>query len=151
MRVVLLDNIRGIGKVGDVKDVSDGYARNHLLPRQLARAASEGAIKQVELTKARKLESATLARAQAEEASQRLAGERFALSGPTNAKGTFFSALTPDMLADAISKKAGVHVAPNQLEMPSHIKTAGEYPVRVRLTDDVVVDVTLSAEPQTRP
>lgn len=146
MKVILLENIRSLGQVGDVKDVNDGYARNFLIPRQLARVATAGAAKDVESMKAKKLEAARIAGDEAKVLAEKLAGISVTVSGKASSQGTLFAAIESNELADAISKAAGVQVTPEQLHPHDHLKTVGEHEVGLELADGVTADVKIVIE-----
>jgi len=143
VKVVLLDNIKGLGRVGDVKGVSDGYARNKLFPFKLARPATEGIIRDVESIKAKKLQAASLAHQEAQALAEKLTGARIELSGPANAQGKLFAGIEAEAIAQALSKVAGVHINASMIQLEEHIKTIGEYPVLVTLADNVTVPITV--------
>lgn len=151
MRVILLDNIRGIGQVGDIKEVSDGYARNFLFPRHKARPASGGVAKDIEGLKAKKLEARALAHAQAEELAIKLSAMTITLQRKTNPKGKLFSGITATDIAEAVSNEAGIHITPDAiaLDLPrrqagGHIKTIGDHTVRIKLSDGLTADMKVT-------
>ena len=141
MKVVLLDNIKGIGQVGDIKDVSDGYARNFLFPRRSARPASEGVLKDVQALKLKKLQELALAKDKAVELAAKLAGTKIELSGKANDKGTLFAGIEAHHVADAVSAAGGVKISPDMVKLPEHIKTVGEHQVTLELADGVTAEV----------
>lgn len=144
MKVILLDNIRGVGRIGDIKDVSDGYAKNFLLPRGKARPASAGAAHDIAALKAGRDAAVAMAHEEAEAAARTLAGAVIRLTGKANPKGTLFAARTPADVADALAAQTGIRVAPDQVILPEHLKTLGDHPVSVRLGDGVSADVTVT-------
>ncbi|HXV27158.1 MAG TPA: 50S ribosomal protein L9 [Candidatus Paceibacterota bacterium] len=148
MKVILLDNIRSVGQVGDVKDVSDGYARNFLIPRRLARAASEGAAKDVQAIKAKKLAAAKLADDEAKATAEKLSGTPVQIAGKANAKGTLFAAIEPADVAAELSGLAGARIEASAVQLDEPLKTVGEHEVTVKLTDNVsaTVKVVIAAE-----
>jgi large subunit ribosomal protein L9 len=143
MKVVLLDNIKGIGQVGDIKDVSDGYARNFLFPRNAARSASEGVLKDVQTLKLKKLQELALAKDKAQELATKLAGIQLELTGKANDKGTLFAGIEAHHVADAVTSAAGVKISPDMVKLPEHIKTVGEHQVVLELADGVTASVTV--------
>src|SRR5690349_6749080 len=118
MKVILLDNIRGVGQVGDVKDVSDGYARNFLLPNGKAKAASAGALKDVDAIKGKRLAALAVARTEAEAAAAKLSGTVIELTGKANEQGTLFAAITAGDIAEALSTSAGMRFEAAQIALP---------------------------------
>lgn len=143
MRVILLDNVKGVGRIGDVKDVNDGYARNFLFPRRLGKPASSGAVKEAELLKSRRLESAEMGRTHARELAQKLHGATIVMHGKANEKGTLFSAIPRTAVAEKISETAGVRIDPDHIRSDDHLKTLGPHAVHLRLADGVTADLTV--------
>lgn len=143
MKVVLLTNIKGIGRVGDIKDVNDGYARNYLIPRKLGKPASIHALKESEHLKAQKLQSLQLAEAEAEQLIKKLSSVAISMSGKASAKGTLFSSISMEELAQRISVLAGAHISPASLESDGQLKTIGSHTIIVRLGEHHVVRVPL--------
>ena len=132
MKVVLLDNVRGIGQVGDVRDVSDGYARNFLLRRNLARAATPGAVKDAAVVTSHRQSSQQVAQTAAQELASKVSGMSVSLVGKANEKGTLFAAIS------------SVTIDGTTFELPEHIKTTGEHPVTLHLADGVTATVTVT-------
>lgn len=148
MKVILLDHIRAVGKVGDVKDVRDGYARNFLFPRNLARLASDGVIRDVEQTKAKKLAAYDLAQTQAAEVADKLKDAVVELKGTANEKGTLFAAIEPSQIAPELSTLAGVKIDANDINISEPIKTVGKHSATIDLTDEVSVSITIKVSKQ---
>lgn len=148
MKVILLGSIRGIGQAGDVKEVSDGYARNFLLPRHLARAATPSAAQEVGTITAQKREALALARVQAEELAEKLSGLTLELPRKANPKGTLFSAISPKEISEEVSAKAGIHISAHQISLGEHLKSIGEHPVTILLNDKITVPITVIISPQ---
>lgn len=147
MKIILLDNIRGIGQVGDVKEVSDGYARNFLFPRKLGKVASDGAAKEAEAMKAKKLEALSMAKAQSEELAKKLEGIAVVLQGKSNEKGKLFSAITAADIATELSKEAGVHIPPDAIALDEHLKTIGDHSVRINLSGTISAEMKITIVP----
>jgi large subunit ribosomal protein L9 len=143
MKVVLLDNIRGIGRVGDIKNVSDGYARNFLLKRGLAKAATIGAMKDAESVKAKKLAASELARSETETLAHRLRDITIEIPAKANAQGKLFAGIEARHIADAISTAAHVRIDPQHIDVPGHLKTIGDHPVTIRLTEGITATVLI--------
>lgn len=143
MKVILLDNIRGVGQVGDVKDVSDGYGRNFLFPRSLARPATAGAVKDAEALKAKRLAARSLELEQAQAVAAKLAGAVIEMTGKANAKGTLFAAIEPEQVAERLSTLAGARIEASAVRLAEPLKTLGDHTVTVHLTDEVSASVTV--------
>lgn len=147
MKVVLLDNIKGVGQVGDIKDVSDGYGRNFLLPRKLGKLVSDGVLKEVAVLKIKKLQVQSLAHEQAVTLAKTLAGTTVTLQGKASAKGKLFSGITESDIADRLSIQAGAHIPASAILIESHLKTVGTHTARVQLSDGVTADITVEVQP----
>lgn len=149
MKVLLLDNIRGIGQVGDIKDVADGYARNFLLARGKARAVTASAARDAESLKARKREALHIARQEAEALKEKMTGLSVSVTGTANPKGTLFAAIDPAAIADRLSSVLHVRIDPSQLHPTDHLKTVGEHTVGISLPGGVTAQVLVVIEPRT--
>ncbi len=148
MKVILLDNVKGIGRVGDVKEVSDGYARNFLFPRKLGKPASDGAAKEAEGMKAKKLEAQNLAKEESGKLAEKLKGVTVLLQGKANEKGKLFKAITPADIAAELSKEANTHIAPDAIDLgDDHLKTIGKHEVHVSLPGSISASVTIEIVP----
>jgi large subunit ribosomal protein L9 len=147
MKVVLLDNVKGIGQVGDIKEVSDGYGRNYLLPRGLGKRVTDGVIKEVAGLKIKKLQALAMVHSQSVELASKLAGATIVLHGKANEKGTLFSGITQADIATELSKLAGAHIPETAIALEGHIKSIGAHTARVMLAEDVVADITVDVQP----
>ena len=143
MKVILQRDIPKVGKHGDVVNVADGYARNYLLPRQLAVSASGGALKahqsRMELEKGRSAKQLGDAQSQAE----KLQGLSLTIIGKVGAGTKLYGSITAQDVADEIQREKGVSVDKRRIGLVDPIKTLGTYSVPVRLHSDVSVPVTL--------
>ncbi|MEK7638367.1 MAG: 50S ribosomal protein L9 [Patescibacteria group bacterium] len=146
MKVILLDNVKGVGQVGDIKEVSDGYARNFLLPRGLGKRITDGVMKEVAGLKIKKLQVQALEHAQSVELAAKLAGATIALQGKANEKGTLFSSISEADIAEQLSKQAGAHIPATAVVIEGHIKSVGMHNARVQLASDVSADVTVEVQ-----
>ncbi|GLY26906.1 50S ribosomal protein L9 [Kineosporia sp. NBRC 101731] len=143
MKLILTQEVSGLGTPGDVVEVKDGYGRNFLVPRGLATVWTKGGEKQVSaIRKARKTrEIATLEEANSVKA--KLESKPVRLAVRAGASGRLFGAITPSDIAAAIVEAQGPQVDRRKVEIPSAIKTTGEHIARVRLHADVQAKVTL--------
>src|SRR5512143_1158320 len=129
MKVVLLDNVRGIGRVGDVKEVSDGYARNFLLKNRLAKAATAGSVRDAATLAAKKLEALALEQSEAQELAAKIDGIVIPIAGKANEKGTLFAAIDAAHIAAAVSAQVGARIDPESVILDGHLKTIGDHQV----------------------
>ena len=148
MKLILTQEVTGLGEPGDVIDVKDGYGRNFLLPRRLATPWTKGVEAQVSSIRgARKArEIATLEEAQQVRAT--LQQKPVTLSARAGQSGRLFGAVTPGDIAEALVAAGGPQVDRRKVVIPQPIKSLGRYTVTVRLHGDVPasIDVDVVAE-----
>ena len=133
MKVILLSDVRGTGKKGQLTEVSDGYARNFLLPRKLAKEANAQAmneLKNAEQTKQHKIE---VEKAAANEAKAKLEGKTVKLYATAGQGGRLFGSITAKEISTELKKAYGVDVDKRKIELESDIKAFGSYPCEVKL------------------
>jgi len=143
VKIVLLDNIKGVGKVGDVKEVNDGYARNFLMPRGLGKPANASTLKEVNMLRAQKLEATLLEESRAKTAIEKLKGATITLAGKANAKGKLFSSISKDDIASQLSVLAGAHIKPDAIEADDQLKSVGTHTIHARIGSALRADITL--------
>ncbi|UNS97905.1 50S ribosomal protein L9 [Streptomyces tubbatahanensis] len=143
MKIILTNEVSGLGAAGDVVEVRDGYARNFLVPRGYAIRWTKGGEKDVEqIRRARKIrEIATIE--QANEIKGRLEGLRVGLQVRAGDQGRLFGSVTPADIADAIRTSGGPDVDKRRIEVGSPIKSLGAHQVSIRLHADVAATVNV--------
>lgn len=148
MKVVLLQEVQGIGGPGTVKDVADGYARNYLLPRKLATPATVGALKQVE--RARDAESRRQAKLdeQAAAMAARIEGQQLSFRVRAGEEGRLYGSVTNGDVAEVLSRQIGEDVDKRRviLDEPIHVLGTYDVPVRLSASHSPVVKVVVEAE-----
>jgi len=136
MQVILRENVENLGRIGDVVKVSDGYARNFLLPRNLVFQANEKNLQEIEHYK-RSLEKKRLAeRANAEELAKKLGEFSCTLNRKAGENDKLFGSVSNHDIADALVK-AGFGVEKRMVHMTTPIKTLGVHPVTIRLEPEI--------------
>ncbi|HET6276827.1 MAG TPA: 50S ribosomal protein L9 [Candidatus Cybelea sp.] len=144
MKLVLLSDVKALGKRGDVVDVADGYARNFLLPRKLAGEADKGALAQLDAqhrATARR-EAQELAEAQALAA--RIESTRLTIKAKAGESGKLFGAVTNADVAGAIAAALAVALDKHKIELSGQIKALGSYPVEIKLHKNVVAKTAVN-------
>ena len=143
MKLILTQEVTGLGTPGDVVEVKDGYGRNFLLPRGLAVAWTKGGEKQVSsIRKARRArEIASLEEAQVVRSTLEASPVR--LTARAGSNGRLFGAVTPGDVADAVAAVGGPKVDRRKVELGRPIKSLGDYTVHVRLHPEVQATVKL--------
>ena len=137
MKVILQQDVRGQGKKGQLVEVSEGYARNFLLPRKLAIAATPDAINTLSLKeKARKAEEARL-KAEAEATAEKLKECMVKLTAKAGSGGKLFGAVTTKEISEGLKEQFGVDVPKQKLVLEEPIKAFGSYQVKAKLGFEV--------------
>ena len=147
MKLVLLSDVKALGKRGDVVDVADGYARNFLLPRKLAGEADKGALAQLEAQhKAQeRREAAELADARA--LASRIESARLVVKAKAGENGKLFGAVTNADVASALAAALSVTVDKHKIGLAAQIKALGTYPVEIKLQKNVVAKASVEIVP----
>lgn len=147
MKIVLRSDVANLGRKGDLVEVANGYARNFLLPRGLAMAATRGAVRQAEqMRRAREVRDIR-ARQGAEATARRLAGSRIEISARAGESGRLFGSVTAADVAAALTASTGVELDRRRIELDEPLKTAGTHEVKVRLHTDIEALVTVEVVP----
>jgi large subunit ribosomal protein L9 len=137
MKLILRSDQKGLGKRGDIIDVADGHARNHLLPHGLAMVATDGAVAQAgAMRRARDLRDAA-DRDSAQTIASKLVSRKITLTAKAGAEGRLYGSITASDVAAAVRDQAHIELDRKKLIMPDGIKTLGEYSVTAKLHSDV--------------
>ena len=143
MKVILQQDVKGQGKKGQMVEVSEGYARNFLLPKKLAIAATADAINTMNLKeKARKAEEARL-KAEAEETAKKLKDITVKLTAKAGNGGRLFGAVTTKEISDGLKKQFNIDIPKQKLVLDDPIKAFGTYPVKAKLGFEISGTVTV--------
>ena len=133
MKVILLQDIKGTGKKDQILEISDGYARNYLLPRKLAREATAEAVNALERSRGADRHREEVRRQQAEERSRELKGKVIQLEVRGGENGKLYGSVTNDQIATALREQHGVEIDKRKLEQEEPIKSAGQSFVTLKL------------------
>ena len=144
MKVILLSDVKSLGKEGEVADVAEGYARNFLLPRNLAVEANKGALAVLESQRRARVKKDAQTLAEAKELAARIEGARIAVPAKAGGNGKLFGAVTNADVAGAIHEALSINVDRHKIEIKSSIKALGSYPVEIKLHKNVVAKATVS-------
>lgn len=143
MKVILLEDVSKVGRRGEVRDVSDGYARNFLLPKKLALGATAGNLKNLEHIKKQANAKAERAKSDAEALRDRIEALVYEERRQASEEGKLFGSVTAQDLVDFLDKH-GVKVERRRVHLEEPIKTLGEASVPVRLHSDVTAQLRVS-------
>ncbi|OEV08879.1 large subunit ribosomal protein L9 [Streptomyces sp. Amel2xB2] len=143
MKIILTNEVSGLGAAGDVVEVRDGYARNYLIPRRVAIRWTKGGEKDVEqIRRARKIhEIATIE--QANEIKARIEDVNVRLKVRSGDQGRLFGSVTPADIAGAVKDAGGPEIDKRRIEVGAPIKTLGSHQVSVRLHAEVAAKVDI--------
>ena len=133
MKVILLQDVKGTGKKDDIVNVSDGYARNFLLPKKLAVEASASAMNDIKNRERAKEHRIQEEKKAAQAIADKLSGTTVKLSAKAGNSGKLFGSITAKEVAEEISRKAGVDIDKRKVSLASEIKSFGTYEVEVKL------------------
>jgi len=143
VKLILLADVKPLGKSGEVVEVAEGYARNFLLPRKLATEADKGALARLgsQRKAVQKRDAQTLADAKALAA--RLETAKLAVKAKAGGNGKLFGAVTNADVASAIAQSLAIAIDKHKIELKSAIKAVGSYPVEIKLHKSVVAKTTV--------
>ena len=144
MIVILMKDVKGSGKAGDVVKVSDGYARNMLLPKGLAKEATEGNIRSLEKQKAIAAEKLEEQKAAAKEMAAKLEKITLKIESKGGDSGKLFGSITSKDIAEALEKQEGMKIDKKKIKMKTPIKQAGETEVTLKLFTEISAQLKVS-------
>ena len=133
MKVILLQDVKGTGKKDQIVEASDGFARNYLIPRKMAREATAEALNAMEKSKSADKHREDVRRAEAETKARMLKGKVVQLSVRGGENGKLYGTVTNDQIAAALKEQHGVEVDKRKLELEEPIKSAGQAFVTLKL------------------
>ena len=132
MKVIFLQDVKGQGKKGEVKNVSEGYARNFLLPKGLVKEASEGAMKTLEVQSASEQKKKDREKEDAQKLGERLSELTIGIKAKAGEGGRLFGAITSKQVAEALATQ-GITIDKRKIELAEPIRTLGVTQVPVKL------------------
>lgn len=137
MIVLLTKDVKGTGKAGDVVKVNDGYARNMLIPKGLAKEATQGNVRNLEKQKAIAAEKHAEQKAAAEEKAEALEKITLVVKTKGGENGKLFGSITSMDIAQALKEQEGLEINKKKIELPGPIKQAGDTEVTIKLYPEV--------------
>jgi large subunit ribosomal protein L9 len=143
MKVYFLKDVPGVARAGEIKEVAEGYARNYLLPRKLAVAATEAVIDQARARQAAEARRAAREAEELRELAGRLDGLTVTVAVRAGKEGRLYGSVTAADIAEAISARVGRPIDRRRVELEAPIRKTGEYRVVVRLSRDLAPRVNV--------
>ena len=151
MRVVFLDDVDGVARAGEIKNVADGYARNYLLPRKLAAAATTASMQQAE----KRAKQLAVEQEKLDAAAQQIAGTVSAnpivIMARAGDEGRLFGSVTASDIAEAVNERAGTQLGHRQVALSRPIREVGNYEIEVSLTRNVKAQVAVEVKNENEP
>lgn len=145
MKVILLEDVKGVGKNGQVVEVSDGYARNFLLKKNLAKESSASNLNEAKLKEGARIEHEKRALAAAKAQAEVLEGKSITLKMKSGEGGKLYGAVTSQDVSDEL-KKNGYDITKKQVVINNTIKNVGTFGVRIKLHPKVSCEINVNVE-----
>ena len=146
MKVILTQDVKGKGKKGQMIEVSDGYARNYMLPRKLAVEATADAVNTMRMNDKAAAEKAAKERAAAMEVSKQLRAMTLIVKAKGGGAGRLFGSVTNQEIADALKASAGIVLDKRKIVIADPIKSVGTYTVQCKLGYEITAPLTVKIE-----
>ena len=146
MKVILLQDVKGKGKKGQMLEVSDGYARNYMLPRKIAVEATADAVNTKNMNDKAAAEKAAKERAAALETSHKLREMTLVVKAKGGGAGRLFGSVTNQEIADALKASTGINLDKRKIVISDPIKNVGTYTVTCKLGYEITAPLTVKIE-----
>ena len=146
MKVILMQDVKGKGKKGQMIEVSDGYARNYMLPRKMAVEATADAVNTMRMNDKAAAEKAARERAEAMEISGKLRQMTLVVKAKGGGAGRLFGSVTNAEIADALAKNSGIKLDKRKIVIADPIKNVGTYTVQCKLGYEITAPLTVKIE-----
>jgi large subunit ribosomal protein L9 len=147
VKVILTQDVSTLGKSGELKDVSDGYARNFLIPRSLAVPAAGGAYRAWQHDIASREEKRKREREDAEIAATRIGSTTLTMGVKVGEGGKLYGSITAKDIADALARR-GINIDRHKVDLDEPLKSLGTYKVAIRVYPGMTPEVTVAVEPK---
>lgn len=148
MEVILLQDVKGLGKAGEIKRVADGYARNYLLPQRLASKVTEGALKNAEIQLKAQTRRQKKIQSEASDMAESLTGVSLTFKAKAGDKGRLYGSITAADIAEALEKKIGQAIDKRKLMLEEPIRSLGAHRVNVKLPANLTAEIEVIVEPE---
>ncbi len=141
MKIILLEDVKKLGKAGDVVEVADGYAANYLFPRNLAQEATKSGLKQVKQKQKALENKRRKQKQQAIELGKKLSASNIVIHAKSGEQGKLFGSITSKDISEAIKKQHKLDVDKRKIALDEPIKALGEYKVTIKLLPEVETNI----------
>jgi large subunit ribosomal protein L9 len=147
VKVILINDVEALGKSGELKDVTDGYARNFLIPRKMAVPAAGGAFRAWQHDIASREDKRKKERAEAEIAAQRIGSTTLTMGVKVGEGGKLYGSITAKEIAEALARR-GIVVDRHKVDLDEPLKMLGTYKVAIKVLSGMTPEVTIVVEPK---
>lgn len=144
MKVILNQDVKGKGKAGDIVNVSDGYARNFLLPKGLAKEANSSNLNSAKLAQKAAQHRKDMEKKAAVELGEKLKGMTVEVKGKAGDGTKLFGSITSAEIADAIKDATGYEIDKRKVVLNGSIKELGEYEVGLRIYQEMLINIKIN-------
>ena len=148
MKLILNSDVTKLGRKGDIVDVAKGYARNYLLPKNLAIVATDSNISIAEKIQEKRIAEITESEELAESIKLALADAHLVISQKSTDEGTLYAAVANNEIVEVIEKFSGFKIEESQIELIDQVKEIGLHNIKIRISEDVDFDVVLEVIPE---
>jgi len=147
MKLVLTQDVDGLGKEGEIVEVAKGYGRNYLLPKNMAIKATPGALKHAEARLSARIEAEKKARGDAESLASQLTGTRVVIAAQAGDEGKLFGSIQAADIVAGVEKFAGIQLERKFINLDAPIKDIGLHEINVKLHPEVEFSLTIDVIP----
>ncbi len=148
MKVIFIEDVPKVAKAGDIKDVTDGYGRNYLIPRKLAVAATPQSIKDAKTHMERRIRERAKTEAEFKQLADQLEGQEVVITAKTGGGQKLYGSITAEDIVSGLNSSYGVVVDKRKIEIPESIRHVGVYPVTLRLTAEIMATINVTVKEQ---
>jgi len=148
MKLVLSQDVRSLGKRGDIVSVSRGYARNYLLPNNLAIDATQHNLREAENVRERRLKKAEESMNTAKTLLQSLEDAHVVIAQSSTDEGTLYASVTKSQIVEVIEKFSGTRVEEDVVNIPKPVKEIGLHKINLELSSEINIDIDLEVIPE---
>ena len=148
MKLILNSDVTKLGRKGDIVDVAKGYARNYLLPKNLAIVATDSNISIAEKIQEKRIAEITESEELAESIKVALADAHLVIPQKSTDEGTLYAAVANNEIVEVIEKFSGFKIEESQIELNDQVKEIGLHNIKIRISEDVDFDVVLEVNPE---
>lgn len=141
MKVILLQEVKNLGKAGDIKEVTDGYARNYLIPRGLAEEATKGKVQENEDKKRKIQQKKDKELSEAERLKEKLQDKSIIIKARAGGADRLFGAVTSREIAEVLQQELRIAIDKKKIELSQPIKQLGEYKVKIKIYPSVQTEI----------